>query len=71
MHVNVRAAPSDDDKKIILDGVNIDEKDFWEGEAAGLLFKGGIVAVISAVVAILLILAKPVIDNTIQAFPVR
>lgn len=54
-----------------MDGVNIDEKDFWEGEAAGLLFKGGIVAVISAVVAILLILAKPVIDNTIQVFPVR
>jgi hypothetical protein len=67
----IRAAPNEEEKKLIIDGYNVDEKDFWEGETAELIFKGGIVAVSVAAVVFLLFLAKPVIDNTIEAFPVR
>lgn len=66
-----RAGPPEQDKGTIFEGKNVDEKDFWEGDLAGWLFKGGIVAVSVGVVALLLILAKPVIDNTIDVFPVR
>jgi hypothetical protein len=55
----------------MFEGKNVDEKDIWEGDLAGWLFKGGIVAVSAGVVVLLLTLAKPVIDNTIDAFPVR
>ncbi len=72
LHVKgVRAAPNEEEKKLMVDGYNVDEKDFWEGETAEIVFKGGIVAVSVAAVIFLLFLAKPVIDNTIEAFPVR
>lgn len=56
----------------MVGGFDVDaEPGFLESEAVGIIFKVGFVAFVSAGVAAILLLARPVIDNTIKAFPYR
>jgi len=54
-----------------IEGYSIDEPDVWDSEVFGIVFQVGFVALCVGAVVVFLSLARPVIDNTIAAFPVR
>ncbi|DBA98672.1 hypothetical protein WJX77_004312 [Trebouxia sp. C0004] len=67
-----RAQQQDEKEKDMVGGFDVDSPaGFLESEAVGIVFKVGFFLFVSAGVAAILLLARPVIDNTIQAFPYR
>lgn len=59
-------------EKDIVGGFDVNAPDgFLESEAVGVAVRVGFFLLISGGIAAILLLAKPVIDNTIQSFPYR